>query len=114
MKHVDPYLSATELGIGERERALLIEVAHDLMTEGYDEEEFNMGDWRCCIWGHMAMRCPGLGVFPTTGFGELAFYGQSSIPPGIPYSSIEPEQAAAACYNFLTTKQAKWSEVLGV
>ncbi len=51
-QHVNPYKTASELGITEREREALIAVGRDLAREDYNED-FNMAEWSNCICGKM-------------------------------------------------------------
>jgi hypothetical protein len=110
MKHISPYLSAKTLGISEEKRRALIGVAEDLITERIPQHMFSMGSWCHCIAGHMRKRI-GLPMY-AIGIGEDEVLRQLFISPSATRMSTTRKQAGRAVFNYLTTGEPRWDEVL--
>jgi hypothetical protein len=111
MKHLDPYLPASELGLSEKNRQILIGVAKDLAEENIPEEKWGMRNWSTCICGQMNRRGAGLDQWMQNGRINRLFSGY-----GIGQVRYSPnptqKEAGQAAYNFLTTGDPHWDEVL--
>lgn len=106
MRHVDPYLPAEKLGLSEGDRQILIGLARDLESSKVIHL-WGMGCWSTCICGQMEKR----GAKPITDRYFMNPTHKLFFTSGaIPMSEITQQQAAKACYNFLTTGEPHWKE----
>lgn len=121
------FKTAADLGITEQEHGALVAVLYMLERGEIAAREFNMEkigypNLKCktpgCILG-WARAVANLPLFEekTQGVKELFLYkGRESylmiVGSGRSVSSIQPEQAAHALSNYLTTGEPNWSEAL--
>lgn len=112
MKHISPYLSAQSLGISEEKRRALIGLAEDLISERIPEHKFGMNSWCTCIAGHMRRRA-GLPFYGSGVGGDEALTKLFLPSPKVREAATGP-QAGRAVFNYLTTGDPKWDEVLKV
>lgn len=110
MRHVDPYLPAEKLGLSDADRQILIDVACDL--EAGAIHLWGMGFWSTCICGQMEKR--GAEIVDSQIFRQPVYrLFFPMLPTTQPQSEITQQQAARACYNFLTTGEPDWNKACG-
>ncbi len=126
MKHHEPYLPATALGVEEWERDELIALASKLLN-GSISLDMARAASECgsigCIGGHMAL-AHGISVrgarryvqHQAQGNGPMAalFFPDLTVNHSHPGWRAEAPDAARAIINFLTTGAPDWDDVMRV
>lgn len=124
MKHHEPYLPATALGVEDWEREALIALASKLMNESAVIDMMQAASdcgSVCCIGGHMAL-AHGMSVrgarryvqsqIQTNGPLSALFFPDSTINYQHAGWRARGPEAARAIHNFLTTRIADWDGVM--
>lgn len=113
------FLSAEALGITEEQQEALIITLRAFESGSVGPDEFDMGDWLCCIGGWAEKLAENEELFsPPSAFplelNKLFFQGVEDgyNPFGKSAPCTDTTKGAAALRNYLVTGQSRWDEVL--